>query len=275
MGDDGTTSHGGERPERVEQVSLKALVGKMKDRLVPMVGQGRQLCPSCERSVALYCPECRIPCGMPEHVHLPDVRLPIPCHVVKHPREHCSKSTVIPGAMCAATDMVVLDPSECPAYDPEETFLVFPKEGESVSIDDIPLERLARAKTLVFVDGTWNQARALLRHERLAGLPKVHCHTGHTKTLFWRKQRLGPSFLATIEAIFYVYKSLMMRLEWTRVQDAAYMAACSGTVTAFLHDVFAARSCDVEAIDELLLFFVVMRLKYVNSKVLIITTIIV
>lgn len=69
-------------------------------------------------------------------------------------------------------------------------------------MSEIPRESFTR---LVVIDGTWKQASKIARlSPQLKNVRKVTI--APRKTLFWRYQSLSDNYLATIEAIYYLYR---------------------------------------------------------------------
>jgi DTW domain-containing protein YfiP len=56
---------------------------------------------------------------------------------------------------------------------------------------------------LIVIDGTWRQAKQMLKE--IKNLDFIHVKIKNQKTRFWRFQNLSENYLATIEAIYYFF----------------------------------------------------------------------
>ncbi|KAJ2687927.1 hypothetical protein H4R19_006600, partial [Coemansia spiralis] len=64
---------------------------------------------------------------------------------------------------------------------------------------------LAGIDRVVVIDGTWSQAKRMVRDSpQLQRMKKVTI--APRKTRFWRYQSLGATYLSTIEAIYFLYR---------------------------------------------------------------------
>jgi hypothetical protein len=61
---------------------------------------------------------------------------------------------------------------------------------------------------VVVVDSTWSQARQIMGHPCLQGLPRVA--VADHRTAFWRRQHLGEHYLSTVEAVYYTCKEALV-----------------------------------------------------------------
>ncbi|KAI8052404.1 DTW domain-containing protein [Syncephalis plumigaleata] len=159
-------------------------------------------CPKCKKSVMYFCYYCHQVVGY-DASDIPTVSLPVHLDVIKHSREKDGKSTAIHAKILARDDVTMHSyPDDVPNYpDDGRTLLLFPGHNARSLVDIDP----ASFDRLVVVDGTWNQAKAMVRYSPVLGrLPKVMIRT--EKTRFWRFQNIAPDHLATIEAIYYFYR---------------------------------------------------------------------
>ncbi|KAJ1820732.1 hypothetical protein GGH91_003200 [Coemansia sp. RSA 2671] len=62
---------------------------------------------------------------------------------------------------------------------------------------------------VIVIDGTWRQAKGMLRHSpKLRNMRKVTVSPRRTK--FWRYQNFDDSYMATIEAIYFLYRDSVL-----------------------------------------------------------------
>ncbi|RKP24141.1 DTW domain-containing protein [Syncephalis pseudoplumigaleata] len=159
-------------------------------------------CPSCKKSVMYFCYYCHRVVGY-DPSEIPCLSLPVQLDIIKHSREKDGKSTAIHAKLLAPAHTTIhAYPEHVPDYPVDgRTLLLFPGE-DARSLTDIDAASFDR---LVVVDGTWNQAKAMVRYSPvLSRLPRVMIRT--EQTLFWRFQNLASDHLATIEAIYYFYR---------------------------------------------------------------------
>lgn len=83
--------------------------------------------------------------------------------------------------------------------DPSKVLLLYPTADASL-LSDI---ETSDYKTLVVIDGTWRQAKAMAKQYGNMGFK--HVKIALHETLFWRYQNLDRTFLATIEAIYWLF----------------------------------------------------------------------
>lgn len=150
----------------------------------------RRACASCGKPESLYCKLCALPV-----IQAPHIELPLPLHVYRHPLENIGKTTSIHAKALASPVQITVTPALTIA---PRTLLLFPSK-DARFIDEIPLDDY---DSIAVIDGTWRQARSMLK-----GLPGscIHAKLRPHKTDFWRFQSLGPEYLATIEAIYWIY----------------------------------------------------------------------
>ncbi|ORY06582.1 DTW-domain-containing protein [Basidiobolus meristosporus CBS 931.73] len=182
--------------------------------------QKRICCPNCEtgRVLKYYCYECYeiLGCSRDE---IPSLKLPVKLDILKHEKERDSKSTAIHARILAPEDTrIILYPSQIPQYDnPERVLLLYPSE-DALTLNEIDSESFDR---ILVVDGTWNQARAMVRYTPiLQELRKVTIKP--RKTMFWRFQNISESYLATIEAVYYLYREYHEAYQSDTVYDGRY-----------------------------------------------------
>lgn len=168
----------------------------------------RYICAGCGKSSRYFCYRCVMPApGLQDS--LPSLRLPLSLTVIKHARELQGKSTAVHAKLLAPADAEIL------TYDPVRDVvegldasyetgcvLLFPADtAKKVEETD-----WADVRRLVVIDGTWQQAKAMLRSKALSGITRrVRLSEAH-RTAFWRYQSLGPHCLSTIEAIYRLYQ---------------------------------------------------------------------
>lgn len=175
----------------------------------------RQTCSCCKKRVKFYCPNCVL--VIPRLASaVPRVALPFRLFILKHVKEHNSKSTAIHAKLLCPDEVEVLHYSQkadCSSLSisPDDTVILFPdKDSKAMSEID-----LLATKHVVLVDGTWSQAKGIIsslpkcyRKVRLSFVPK-------SGTVFWRYQQLGNHALSSIEALFYLCK------EWCHLEESA------------------------------------------------------
>ncbi|KAF4679705.1 DTW domain-containing protein 1 [Perkinsus olseni] len=131
----------------------------------------RKECPKCGRRRKFYCYECAIPVEGWDGV--PYVRPPFDIHLVRHPTEKASKSSVIPLQLICNPDR---EPGEGapevpraylhsatedfnPEFDLDSTVLLYPGE-DSKRIDEVDWSKIKR---VAVIDCTWHQTGYMLR----------------------------------------------------------------------------------------------------------------
>lgn len=194
--------------------------------------QDRCECRDCHKKSMYYCSRCMI--ALPCTANLmPMVSLPFNVHIIKDKREHNTKSTAIHAKVIAKDHVQIYDALEIPNYQGrDDVFLVFPDEkavtiGDTFGLDTLikDPERL-KQMTIVFIDGTWKQAKSLVQNSQLRALPKIR--VDGKQTLYWRHQtgksdanlatievrHKGSSYLFAFELIIFVRPplSILLRL---------------------------------------------------------------
>merc|ERR1711991_279708 len=180
-------------------------------------------CPRCNRSMKYYCYACV------ERISdlTPKLELPIDLEIVHHPSEKLSKSTAIHAVVLSEQAKMREAPDEIPEYDPETTVLLFPS-ASAVDILDYP--KLSTLKRVVVIDSQWQKTNGIVSHPSLAKLDTVIIQS--RSTYFWRYQPkdMGSDFLATIEAIYYLYRDYL-----TKVRDEPYNGEVDNLLYFFAH----------------------------------------
>ncbi|KAL7314743.1 hypothetical protein PS15m_006274 [Mucor circinelloides] len=163
--------------------------------------QQRSTCPSCKKTVKYFCYKCHKVVGM-ERSTIPSVKLPVHLDVIKHHKELDGKSTAIHAKIIAQDDVDIHTWPKVPDFsDPDRTLLLFPGPNAK-QLTDIPRESFDR---IVVIDGTWIQAKQITNNTPI--LKKMQRVTiAPRKTHFWRFQNVDDQHLATIEAIYYLYR---------------------------------------------------------------------
>ncbi|PVU89048.1 hypothetical protein BB561_005588 [Smittium simulii] len=184
----------------------------------------RQPCPNCKSQIKYFCYNCYFIC--PEiSEHIPTINLPLKLHVFKHHQELSGKSTAIHAKILAGNTTCIINyPSEeGVSLDPAKCLLLYPG-ADAKTMQELQEEgKLAEYTDIIVIDGTWKQARGMIcdesRPEHLAKhslsqknilhkAQKVTIQPRNTK--FWRYQNMGPTHLATIEAIYFLYLEYQM-----------------------------------------------------------------
>ncbi|KAI8323979.1 DTW-domain-containing protein [Martensiomyces pterosporus] len=162
----------------------------------------RVACSGCGKKVKFFCYHCHKATEELEG-RIPHIRLPFKLSVVKHANELDGKSTAIHSKIVAPEDVEIISYSETALseIDAERTVLLFPGP-DAKDIAEVDRKTFDRA---VVIDGTWAQAKSMVRNNpKLTKLQKVTIKP--RKTRFWRYQNVDDSYLATIEAIYFLYR---------------------------------------------------------------------
>ncbi|KAH9601453.1 DTW protein [Trypanosoma melophagium] len=164
--------------------------------------QGRNPCPKCGKRRQYYCYDC-LTVVHPES-HPPPLSLPLNVYVILHPGELRGKSTSL-AASTISSDLHILEYPEVPAdLEPESTLVLYPS-SQSTELGDI--KDLNCFKNVIFIDSTWQQSKAIARDERVHKFKHVRIKS--QTSLFWRFQNNDPSYLATVEAIYYFLREFI------------------------------------------------------------------
>lgn len=173
-------------------------------------------CQICNKTRKFYCYNCAVPSSYLIS-QLPYVKLPFRIIVWKHPGEHGSKSTGIHAKIMSPEMVKVLNvhPKEISKalsdsndmFDLNKTIVLFPSNDAhtlssilSHTDNSYEIKNNIPFDTLIVLEGTWRQAKAMNQSLVLGSLPRVKLSDG-IETHFWRYQRLGSHCLSTIEAI--------------------------------------------------------------------------
>lgn len=165
--------------------------------------EARWDCPGCKRSRRYFCYFC-LECSPDISGRIPRVELPFEVEIIQHDGETEGKSTAVHAKLLSPSQVKIYKYSEdLPALHPSTTWLLFPGPDakEITTLDISPCDKI------VVLDGTWVQAKKMARHPTLLALPRVSFT--QRNTFFWRYQPLGPTFLSTIEAIYYCCRDFL------------------------------------------------------------------
>jgi hypothetical protein len=189
-----------------------AALGGLWPRAPLHAGRGRARCGGCGASREHYCYDCAAVLPAARAV-VPGVRLPLRVDVVKDPREHNGKSTAVQARVLAPEDVALhVFPAAPAGLDAARTLLLFPDSTAAplAAVDLLSFDRV------VFLDGTWQQARSMLRRApALQALRRVRIDA--QQTLYWRPQHgRSTADLATVEAIYFFLRSFL------ELRDGAY-----------------------------------------------------
>lgn len=176
--------------------------------------QARQPCPKCQKQRMYYCYDCYT--VIQPSAHPPPLKLPLHVHVVLHPGEHRSKATTIPASI-VSPDVHIHTFPDVPTLDPATTVVLYPSES-AVSLDDVSGD-LGSIQNVIFIDSTWQQSKAIARDPRVTGFR--HIRIAKHESLFWRFQDKDPSYLATVEAIYYFVKRFVELQNMTKRKTEA------------------------------------------------------
>lgn len=169
----------------------------------------RNECPKCHRRRLFYCYDC-LTVVHPQS-HPPPLSLPIHVHVILHPNEIRGKSTSLAASTISPDLHIVEYPAVPEELNPETTLVLYPSE-QSVELKDV--EHLETYKNVVFVDSTWQQSKAIARDERVTKFKHVRIKS--RTSLFWRFQNNDPTYLATVEAIYYFLREFITQVNKTK-----------------------------------------------------------
>ncbi|KAJ2897050.1 hypothetical protein GGI21_001381 [Coemansia aciculifera] len=162
----------------------------------------RMVCQECGKKVKFFCYYCYRPVA-PLEGKIPQIRLPFKLDVVKHEGEKDGKSTALHAKVMAPEDVTVIaySPDCLDNVDVERTALLFPGPDATNIADMDP----ASYDKVIVIDGTWKQAKGMLHNnKKLRHMRKVTVNPRRTK--FWRYQNFDDSYMATIEAIYFLYR---------------------------------------------------------------------
>ncbi|KAI8060396.1 DTW domain-containing protein [Gilbertella persicaria] len=191
------------KKRNIDQVDLEGPFDLLKidnDQVLKNIST-RSLCPTCNKTVKYFCYKCHKVVGMKES-DIPCVRLPVHLDIIKHHKELDGKSTAVHAKIVAKQDADLHTWPDIPQFEhPERTLLLFPSP-DAKQLKDIPRDSFDR---IAVIDGTWIQAKQIANNTPI--LKKMQCVTiAPQKTHFWRFQNVDDQHLATIEAIYYLYR---------------------------------------------------------------------
>ena len=160
----------------------------------------RRPCSKCGKLRRYYCYDC-MTVVHPE-THPPLLTLPLSVHVVLHSNEHRSKATTLPASI-VSPQVSIHEYPNVPELDPATTVVLYPSE-HAVSLSALDISTV---KQVVFIDSTWQQSKAISKDPRVTGFR--HVKIEKKESLFWRFQDKDPSYLATVEAIYYFVREVV------------------------------------------------------------------
>lgn len=165
----------------------------------------RRECPKCHKRRLYYCYDC-LTVTHPES-HPAPLALPLNVYVVLHPNELRGKSTSL-AASTISPDMHIIEyPSVPEQLEPDTTLVLYPSE-QSVELHEV--EHLEQYQNVVFIDSTWQQSKAIARDARVNQFKHVRIKS--QTSLFWRFQNNDPTYLATVEAIYYFLREYITQV---------------------------------------------------------------
>ncbi|KAJ1672939.1 hypothetical protein EV182_006192, partial [Spiromyces aspiralis] len=137
---------------------------------------------------------------------IPHITLPFHLYILKHKQELDSKSTAIHAKMVTPDSVTICQhPSGMiSSLDPARTILLY-SALDAVCIDQIDPASFDQA---IVVDSTWSQARSITFHDQ--NIRKFRTVTIRPRiSHFWRFQNTDRSYMATIEAIYFLYRDFI------------------------------------------------------------------
>ncbi|KAF5218632.1 hypothetical protein ECC02_008412 [Trypanosoma cruzi] len=164
--------------------------------------EGRRPCANCGKRRQYYCYDC-LTVVHPES-HPPPLFLPLNVYVILHPGEFRGKSTSL-AASTISPDLHIVEYPKVPSSLELESTLVLYPSSQSTELSDI--KDLDSVKNVVFIDSTWQQSKAIARDERVCRFKKVRIKS--QMSLFWRFQNNDPTYLATVEAIYFFLREFI------------------------------------------------------------------
>ncbi|KAJ1862386.1 hypothetical protein LPJ73_000776 [Coemansia sp. RSA 2703] len=175
----------------------------------------RVACSKCGKKVRFFCYVCCVPVGQLVG-KIPQLRLPFKMDILKHSGELDGKSTAVHAKIVAPSDtrLMTYGDDSLEGIDLARTLLLFPgPDAQDIcQVDQATFDRV------VVIDGTWRQAKGMVRDDpRLHLLRKVTVRPRQTR--FWRYQSLDDSYMATIEAIYFLYRDSVVSGEYKGEYD--------------------------------------------------------
>jgi DTW domain-containing protein YfiP len=162
-------------------------------------GVGRQLCPGCGFSRALYCHTC-----LRALTAAPSVALPFNLWVLTHVQQNEATATGVHLAVLGAPRVTLLPVGELPTLNKATTVVLFPdscalpaEEVEPDSVTDV-----------IVVDSKWGQTNGIVQSAALQGVR--HVRLGRYRTSYWRYHTRGvpEDGLCTVEAVYFLCREL-------------------------------------------------------------------
>lgn len=170
-------------------------------------------CPTegCTAEKRIYCANCVCWIGVPPHVHVPRLRLPV--HVDILMADNRKKSTAIQVGVVAASSVRVwdswagdLDALEAAKWNVDKTLVLFPSE-DAVTLDELSPAELAAVERVVLLDSRWNNTTRVLEHPGVRRLTRrVKLKDPPKESLCWRYHSKGEGLLSSAEALYFLLK---------------------------------------------------------------------
>jgi DTW domain-containing protein YfiP len=141
---------------------------------------------------------------------------------LQHPKELKSKSTAIHAKVLAPESVQIFEYPNIPDFiNKNNSVLLYPGKN-AITVPELVQKNKEQSTTskieyVVFIDSTWQQSKKIFRDEVVETLPCVKI--ADQKTLFWRYQQHGDSFLATIEAIYFFFREFSVDSEYNGEYD--------------------------------------------------------
>ncbi|KAG5466755.1 hypothetical protein LSCM1_00932 [Leishmania martiniquensis] len=173
--------------------------------------QDRRECPQCHKRRLYFCYDC-LTTVHPES-HPPPLALPLNVYVVLHPNELRGKSTSLAASTISPDLHIVEYPTVPEQLEPASTLVLYPSE-QSVELHEV--EHLDQYKNVVFIDSTWQQSKAIVRDARVKRFKHVRIKS--QTSLFWRFQSNDPTYLATVEAIYYFLREYITQVNKVKAE---------------------------------------------------------
>ncbi|CCW72267.1 unnamed protein product [Phytomonas sp. Hart1] len=163
----------------------------------------RRPCPKCQKRRFYYCYDC-LTVTHPES-HPPPLSLPLNVYAILHAGELRSKSTSV-AASTISPDLHIIEYPEIPTnLKPENTLVLYPS---SDSVEFEAVECLEKYTNVIFVESTWQKSKSIAHDSRLKNFKRVRIK--EQSSLFWRFQNNDPTYLATVEAIYYTLREYVI-----------------------------------------------------------------
>ena len=185
---------------------------------------GRGDCPCGKASkITWFCPFCHTTIGVPEHVTVPSITLPVDTVILRRDKKNKntgSHAKVLAPETVHIVDIATVTPAhrqkrarvnesfQLPvAATPENAVVLFPSK-KSVPLPELDKTTAAALQYLIIIDSTWNSTRAILELDTLVNFKHVRLANAPEESRFWRVPPNGKHFLSTIEAMAQAYKEL-------------------------------------------------------------------